>query len=86
MQEIPYFCPDCRSNRVKFSLITSYSQPILKDAMSGIVTEYKEANLIVEPEPTIQCQVCGFTGNELRFIKQAQREPRLSSNPVVSYT
>ncbi|SEB46491.1 hypothetical protein [Paenibacillus sp. GP183] len=85
MQEIPYFCPDCRSNRVKFRIITSYSQSIMKDALSGSVTEYKDPSLIVEPEPMIQCQVCSFIGNEMRFIKQAQREPRPGSTPSAVY-
>jgi hypothetical protein len=85
MQETPYFCPDCRSNRVKFSVITRYSQAFLKDAMSGSVTEYKEPHLIEEPEPMIQCMVCRFIGNEMRFIKQAEREPRAESTTTVSY-
>jgi hypothetical protein len=85
MQEIPYYCPDCRSNRVKFSVISSYSQAILKDALSGSITEYKEPQLIVEPEPMIQCMVCNFIGNEMRFIKQAQRQPRPDANPSVTY-
>lgn len=76
MQEKPYFCPNCRSNRVKFSLITSQSLPFKKDAISGSIMEQSEPNVMEEAEPTIQCNVCGFTGNELRFIKQAEREPR----------
>jgi hypothetical protein len=79
MQEIPYFCPDCRSNRVKFSVITSYSQAFLKDAVSGSIQEYKETKPIDQPEPMIQCMVCSFIGNEMRFIKQAERVPRVST-------
>jgi Zn finger protein HypA/HybF involved in hydrogenase expression len=77
MQETPYYCPDCRSNRVKFNIITSYSQSFLKDALTGSIMEIKEALPIPEAEPTIQCLVCNFIGNELRFIKQAEREPRV---------
>ncbi|GKS10041.1 hypothetical protein [Paenibacillus chitinolyticus] len=76
MQDKPYFCPNCRSNRIKFSLMTSYSQPFVKDALTGVVTESSEANAIAQSEPTIQCQVCSFVGNEMRFVKQAEREPR----------
>ncbi|MDF2924740.1 MAG: hypothetical protein K0R57_3654 [Paenibacillaceae bacterium] len=76
MQGKPYFCPNCRSNRVKFSVMTMYSQSFMKDALTGAISATDEAQLVPEPEPNIQCRVCGFTGNELRFIKQAEREPR----------
>ncbi|NEW05530.1 hypothetical protein GK047_05795 [Paenibacillus sp. SYP-B3998] len=79
MQEKPYFCPNCRSNRIKFSVITSYAQSFLKDALSGGIMEFKEPDPIAEAEPTIQCLVCNFIGNELRFIKQAEREPRINT-------
>lgn len=84
MQEKPYFCPNCRSNRVKFSMISSFSQPFIKDAISGTVQEVAEPQRIDETEPTIQCMVCSFTGNEMRFLKQAEREPRAGTpaNPT----
>ncbi len=85
MQEKPYFCPNCRSNRIKFSVITSYAQSFLKDALSGNITEFKDPDAIPEPEPTIQCLVCSFTGNELRFIKQAEREPRMNTPTTPLY-
>ncbi|MED4599560.1 hypothetical protein P9314_02425 [Paenibacillus validus] len=80
MQEKPYFCPNCRSNRIKFSIISSYSQRFLKDAITGTVQQVTEPEAIEGQEPTIQCLVCQFTGNELRFIKQAEREPRESTS------
>lgn len=76
LQQQPYFCPNCRSNRVKFSLLTSYSQNILKDAITGEVTEQSEPVPEQAAEATVRCGVCGFTGNEMRFIRQAEREPR----------
>jgi hypothetical protein len=76
MQDKPYFCPNCRSNRVKFSIISSYSQKFLKDAITGEVKEISELNPIEQAEPDIQCLVCNFIGNEMRFVKQAEREPR----------
>ncbi|WP_438446818.1 hypothetical protein [Gorillibacterium sp. sgz5001074] len=76
IQEKPYFCPNCRSNRVKFNMVTMYSQPFLKDAVTGMVDSTDEPVAVDEQEPNIQCRVCGFTGNEMRFIKQAEREPR----------
>lgn len=77
MQNKPYFCPNCRSNRVKFNVISSTYQRFMKDAVSGEVMSIEEPQLVDEQEATIQCLVCNFTGNEMRFIKQAEREPRL---------
>ncbi|OGX68147.1 MAG: hypothetical protein A2189_04830 [Paenibacillus sp. RIFOXYA1_FULL_44_5] len=84
MQEQPYFCPNCRSNRTKFKVISQSSQAFFKDAVTGAVLEMHDAEAVVEPEPTIQCMVCGVAGNEMRFIKQAEREPRVMTptNPV----
>lgn len=79
MQEKPYFCPNCRSNRIKFSIISSYSQRFLKDAITGMVQQMTDPEAIEGEEPTIRCLVCQFTGNEMRFIKQAEREPRAST-------
>lgn len=76
MELRPYFCPNCRSNRVKFSLVTHMIQEFRKDAITGEVLEEKDTQQLQEVEPTIQCNVCGFQGNEMRFIKQAEREPR----------
>ncbi|TVY10669.1 hypothetical protein FPZ49_08025 [Paenibacillus cremeus] len=77
MQDKPYFCPNCRSNRVKFSVISSYSQRFMKDAISGSIQEFSDPQQLEASEPTIQCMICSFTGNEMRFIKQAEREPRV---------
>ncbi|SEF57386.1 hypothetical protein [Paenibacillus sp. UNC499MF] len=85
MQDKPYFCPNCRSNRIKFSLMTSYSQPFVKDALTGVVTVSSEPSEIAENEPTIQCQVCSFVGNEMRFVKQAEREPRTMTPTSPTY-
>lgn len=85
MQEKPYFCPNCRSNRIKFSIISSYSQRFLKDAISGSIQEVNDPQQIQDSEPMIQCLVCNFAGNELRFIKQAEREPRSTTPTNPSY-
>ncbi|MDB5052104.1 MAG: hypothetical protein JWM44_154 [Bacilli bacterium] len=76
MNEHPYYCPNCRSNRVKFNLITTHSQKFMKDAVSGLITEMAVDEVMPDHEPDIQCRVCSFIGNEMRFIKQAAREPR----------
>lgn len=85
MQDKPYFCPNCRSNRVKFSVINSYSQRFVKDAITGTVNEMSEPTALEQGEPNIQCLVCNFTGNELRFIKQAEREPRAMTQTTPRY-
>lgn len=85
MQEQPYFCPNCRSNRVKFSIITSTKQRFLKDAGTGAVTQQEEPQSIEENDPNIQCMVCSFIGNEMRFLKQAEREPRTTTQTNPSY-
>lgn len=79
----PYFCPDCRSNRVKFKRVFSFSQPFHKNAVTGEVQMMADAEPVPEMEATIECGVCGFVGNELRFVKQAEREPRIET-PVIS--
>lgn len=86
LEEKPYFCPNCRSNRVKFSIITTYAQSLVKDALTGSLSNLNEPEQIEDSEPNIKCQVCGFIGNELRFIKQAEREPRImtQTNPIYS--
>ena len=48
MQDVPYFCPNCRSNRVKFSFIRQVSQDVMKDAISGEITEQSEEGLLDE--------------------------------------
>lgn len=79
MENKPYFCPNCRSNRVKFNVISKTSTRIQKDAISGEVMSMDEPQAVSDQEETIQCLVCSFIGNELRFIKQAEREPRIPS-------
>lgn len=85
MQNKPYFCPNCRSNRVKFSLITSTTLEFRKDALTGEITAQSDPSLIEQPEPSIQCLVCHLTTNEMRFIKQAEREPRVITETQPTY-
>ena len=85
MEEKPYFCPNCRSNRIKFSVVTSFSRRILKDAHTGAILESSEPQVIEEPEPNIECMVCHFIGNEMRFVKQAEREPRSTVSAAPYY-
>ncbi|WP_058303915.1 hypothetical protein [Gorillibacterium timonense] len=86
MEDKPYFCPNCRSNRYKFSRITTFSTPFRKDAITGVLLEKDEPVIVPDVEDIIQCQVCQFTGNEMRFIKQAEREPRTQTTVPTMYT
>ncbi|RKN86535.1 hypothetical protein [Paenibacillus ginsengarvi] len=77
MQDKPYFCPNCRSNRTKFRIMSTSSQSFMKEAVSGTITQMSESVTEEIPEPMIGCLVCGFIGNEMRYVKQAEREPRV---------
>lgn len=86
MENKPYFCPNCRSNRAKFSVITRYTQSFIKDAVTGEVTEMAEEAPLQPEELEIQCLVCHFSGNEMRFVKQAEREPRSAVSIQPTYS
>jgi protein-arginine kinase activator protein McsA len=86
MQSKPYYCPNCRSNRTKFKLISSYSQQFMKDAVTGEVQDLQEPMKMDEMEATVACLVCGFTSNEMRFVKQAERDPRTASISQATYS
>lgn len=85
MNDKPYFCPNCRSNRVKFRRLFSFAQPFQKNAVTGELLVTGDAEPLPEAEPTIECGVCGFAGGELRFVKQAEREPRFETQVVSAY-
>ncbi|GFR37748.1 hypothetical protein PRECH8_10440 [Insulibacter thermoxylanivorax] len=84
MENKPYYCPNCRSNRVKFNIISSTCQRMIKDAITGEVLALEEPEALPQEEATIQCLVCQFMGNEMRFIKQAEREPRIPQPQLLS--
>lgn len=85
METHAYYCPNCRSNRTKFNLITSSSQEIVKSAVTGEIEFIGELVQMTSDDPQVQCKVCQFIGNELRFIKQAEREPRTPTPTSSSY-
>lgn len=85
METNPYFCPNCRSNRTKFSLITSQSQDIIKNAISGEIESTDEPYGIELTQPQVKCRICSFEGNEQRFVNQAMREPRPTSSATSVY-
>jgi hypothetical protein len=53
-----------------------HSQNFLKDALNGSIMDMADEEIVPVNEPNIQCKVCSFIGNEMRFLKQAAREPR----------
>jgi len=79
MLDLPYFCPHCKSNRIKFHVINRVSYQIKKDAFDG------EVVFMGEPEPfetiqgdtEVECMNCNFRGYEMMFVKAAEREPRI---------
>ena len=78
MQEKPYFCPNCRSNRVNFKVIHRRAQDVKKDAFEGNVLNMSEEQPYVDlqGDTEVQCQSCHYTAYENMFIKAAEREPR----------
>jgi hypothetical protein len=85
METNPYFCPNCRSNRTKFSLITSQSQDIMKNAISGEIESVTEPLEVEMSQPQVKCKICSFEGNEQRFVNQAAREPRPATTTTSAY-
>lgn len=80
MEQKPYFCPSCHSNRFKFSQLTQFATPFLKDAVSGEILEQNQPYEVLQDEIVIQCRVCQYASNEARFIRQAEMVPRHPSN------
>lgn len=78
MQEVPYFCPKCRANRIKFKIIQRVSQPVVKDAFDGDIVSMgqEEPDITIQGDTEVECMNCHFRGYEMMFIKAAEREPR----------
>ncbi len=78
MEEKPYFCPRCRSNRTKFRVINRVSNQIQKDAFDGSVVsmDQEEPYISDQGEKEVECLVCHYVAYEMMFIKSAEREPR----------
>lgn len=78
MQEAPYFCPKCHSNRIKFRIIHRTAQDVQKDAFNGeIVSMGDEVTYsTTQGDTEVECLVCNFRGYEMMFIKAAEHDPR----------
>lgn len=78
MQDAPYYCPRCRSNRVKFRIINRVAKEVQKDAFNGEILSMgiEEPFETIQGDTEVECSVCNFRGYEMMFIKAAEREPR----------
>lgn len=76
---MPYLCPTCKSNRMRFTVIEQKPRYFRMDPQSGVVhAELAPEQLDAFHQPykgeayLVQCGICGTTEPEERFIKMAQ--------------
>lgn len=72
----PYRCPNCKTNRTRFNMISQVPQPVKLNPQSGeIVEQYSNDQLepfhlpYKGPELKIQCAACGLVEDEITFAK-----------------
>ena len=73
---VPYKCPNCRTNKIRFNLIRQVPQSVKLNPQSGEVIEEYASNQLDPfhapyrgPELKVQCGVCGMIEDEKRFVK-----------------
>ena len=76
----PYACPRCTGNRASFTLFWPVTWSVRKDARTGRVEELRAGPALAtagasEPDLTVRCELCGFTGPESMFTAAARRQP-----------
>lgn len=76
----PYRCPNCKTNRTRFNMITQVPQSVKLNPQSGeIVEQYSSDQLdpfhlpYKGPELKIQCATCGLIEDEKTFAKFGER-------------
>lgn len=76
----PYRCPNCKTNRTRFNMITQVPQSVKLNPQSGeIVEQYSSDQLdpfhlpYNGPELKIQCATCGLIEDEKTFAKFGER-------------
>ena len=73
---VPYCCPNCRTNKSRFNLLKQVPQYVKLNPQSGeVIEEYSNTQLdpfhtpYRGPELRVQCGVCGLIEDEKTFAK-----------------
>ncbi|HEY8487661.1 MAG TPA: acyl transferase, partial [Thermaerobacter sp.] len=79
-QRPPYACPRCTGNRASFTLLWPVTWSVRKNARTGQVEEWRAGPALAmaaggEPDLTVRCELCGFSGPESMFTAAARRLP-----------
>lgn len=77
--EAPYFCPMCKGNRDRFTLIFKIAREIEKDPKTGVVRYVADEFRLMSPpgpeELEVRCLACGYTAGERTFQRAARNDP-----------
>ncbi len=76
MDDVPYLCPSCGTNRTRFNLIEQVVRPVKKNPHTGSIQEWINPDDPLHfpyrgEQLRVQCGVCGLIEGEQRFIKAA---------------
>lgn len=76
----PYACPRCTGNRASFIVSWPLTWSLRKNAHTGQVEEWRAGPALAmgpggEPDLSVRCELCGFSGPESMFTAAARRLP-----------